>query len=350
MNHIPNGARPAARATASGAEVGVMSNRPSRGAAIAGLGRTDLGKVYGRSARKLAAEAVRLAVADAGLTLADLDGLIVCPGIAGGALDPGLAQLLGLRDLRLLSVLNAWGASAGAAVELAALAIGGGSAATVACVFADTPLRPRTPAGATFGRAGAQPEWHGLAGLRAAAGHRSVNAEYALAARRHMLAYGTTSEQLGAVAVAQRAWAAGNPRAQFRAPITLADHQASRWIAEPLHLLDCCQESDGGVAVVVTSAQRARDLPHPPAVIAAAAQGSGPDQYVMTSYYRDELAALPEMRVVGDGLWRQSGIGPSDVDVAVLYDHFTPFVLLQLEELGFCGRGEAKDFIADGAL
>jgi acetyl-CoA acetyltransferase len=121
-------------------------------------------------------------------------------------------------------------------------------------------------------------------------------------------------------------------------------------VAEPLHLLDCCQESDGGVALVVTSAERARDLPAPPALITGAAQGSGSDQYIMTSYYRDDLTGLPEMGVVGRQLWRQSGIGPTEVDVAVLYDHFTPFVLVQLEELGFCPRGDARHFIADGAI
>src|SRR5215472_2387983 len=127
-------------------------------AAIAGLGLTELGKVYGRSPRRLAAEAVRLAAADAGLEPGDLDGLLVCPGLGGG-LDTGLAQVLGLRDLRLLSVINAYGASAGAAVQLAALAVISGSASAVACVFADTPLRAGTPAGATFGlRGGGGPQ------------------------------------------------------------------------------------------------------------------------------------------------------------------------------------------------
>jgi len=120
-------------------------------------------------------------------------------------------------------------------------------------------------------------------------------------------------------------------------------------IVDPLHLLDCCQESDGAVALVVTSVERARDLPQPPAVITAAAQGSGRDQFVMTSYYRDDIG-IPEMGVVGRELWRQSGLGPSDIATAVLYDHFTPYVLMQLEELGFCGRGEAAAFVADGAI
>jgi len=173
----------------------------------------------------------------------------------------------------------------------------------------------------------------------------------AMAARRYMHCYGATSADFGIVAVADRRQAATNPNAWFYGkPITLADHQASRWIAEPLRLLDCCQESDGAVAVVVTSLDRARDLRSPPAVIRAAAQGAGPDQFTMTSYYRDELTGLPEMGVVARQLWRQAGAGPADIRTAILYDHFTPYVLMQLEELGFCPRGEARDFIAGGAI
>jgi acetyl-CoA acetyltransferase len=176
-------------------------------------------------------------------------------------------------------------------------------------------------------------------------------ATVAMVARRYMHEYGVTSEDLGRAAVADRRHAATNPAAWFYGrPITLAEHQASRWIVEPLRLLDCCQESDGGVAVVVTTAERARDLPQLPAVVAAAAQGSGADQFTMTSFFRDDIAALPEMGVVARQLWAQAGIGPGDVDVAVLYDHFTPYVLMQLEELGFCARGEAGHFIADGAI
>jgi acetyl-CoA acetyltransferase len=176
-------------------------------------------------------------------------------------------------------------------------------------------------------------------------------ATVAMQAQRYLHDYGATSEDFGRVAVADRRHAATNPNAFFYGkPITLADHQASRWIAEPLHLLDCCQESDGAVALVVTSVERAASLRQPPAVIRAAAQGSGPDQYVMTSYYRDDLTGLPEMGVVGRQLWQQAGVGPDDVRMAVLYDHFTPYVLMQLEELGFCPRGEARDFIADGAI
>lgn len=173
----------------------------------------------------------------------------------------------------------------------------------------------------------------------------------AMVAQRYMHVYGASSEDFGRIAVADRKHAATNPKAFFYGkPITLEDHQNSRFIAEPLHLLDCCQESDGGIAIVVTSAERAKDLKNTPAVIAAAAQGSGADQYIMTSYYRDGLTGLPEMGLVGDQLWSQSGLRPSDMQTAIFYDHFTPYVLMQLEELGFCGRGEAKDFIAGGAI
>jgi acetyl-CoA acetyltransferase len=175
-------------------------------------------------------------------------------------------------------------------------------------------------------------------------------ATVAMQARRYMHEYGATSADFGAVAVADRKHAANNPDAFFYGrPITLEDHQSSRMIADPLRLLDCCQESDGAVAIVVTTPERAADLAQVPVSIAAAAQGSAADQYVMTSYYREDIG-VPEMGVVGRELWRQSGLRHGDMAMAVLYDHFTPYVLMQLEELGFCGRGEAPGFIADGAI
>jgi acetyl-CoA acetyltransferase len=339
-------------------------------AAIAGLGLTELGKVYDRTPRRLAAEAVRLAAADAGLELSDLDGLLICPGIAGSVLDVGLAQVLGLRDLRLLSVINAYGASAGAAVELAALAVTSGSASAVACVFADTPLRASTPAGATFGlragacraasgpagarRAGAarvgpageRAQWHGLQGLSAGFGYRSVTAEYALAARRHMARYGTTSEQFGAVAVAQRAWAAGNPRAQLRDPLTIADHQASRWIVEPLHLLDCCLVSNGSIAVVVTGADRAAGLRRPPVHIWGWGQGHPGDQLERGSEFGLRTGAA----AAGPAAMAMAGIGTGDVTMCQIYDCYTYTVVVTLEDYGFCPKGEGGPFAASGAL
>src|SRR5215472_12818929 len=165
-------------------------NASAPGAVIAGLGMTDLGRVFGASQRRLAATAVRLAADDAGLALSDIDGLLICPGIIGG-LDIGLAVVLGLRDLALLSVVNSFGASAVMAVQTAALAVTSGTARAVACVFADTPLRDGVPAGSAFstaerGRPGAElgPAPVGFGGLAAGYGFRSVTVHYALAARR----------------------------------------------------------------------------------------------------------------------------------------------------------------------
>jgi acetyl-CoA acetyltransferase len=168
---------------------------------------------------------------------------------------------------------------------------------------------------------------------------------------RYMHEYGATSEDFGRVAVADRKHAATNPKAWFyEKPITLEEHQQSRWIVEPLHLLDCCQESDGAQAIVVTSLERARDLPNAPAVINSSAQGAGENQDMMTSYYRDAITGLPEMGLVARQLWNTTGLGPDDIQTAVIYDHFTPLVLPQLEEFGFCARGEAKEFLRDGNI
>ena len=117
-----------------------------------------------------------------------------------------------------------------------------------------------------------------------------------------------------------------------------------------MHLLDCCQESDGAQALVITSAKRAKDAPKKPAYLEAVAQGAAVDQHMMTTFYNDDIAQLAEMGVVARQLWATSGLKPSDISMAILYDHFTPYVLMQLEEFGFCTRGEAKDFIGDGRI
>ena len=318
-------------------------------AAIAGIGATEFSKDSGRSELRLAAEAVGAAVADAGLEPADVDGLVTFTQDTNTEI--AVAREVGIPELSFFSRIHYGGGAACATIQQAAMAVATGVADVVVCYRAFNERSGQRFGQVMTGLAGAPTSSGVDAGWSYPMGLSTPAAWVAMVARRYMHEYGATSADFGAVAVADRRHAATNPAAFFHGkPITLADHQASRWIAEPLRLLDCCQESDGAVAVVVTSVERACDLPHPPAVIAAAAQGSGQDQFVMTSYYRDQLAALPELRLVGDQLWRQAGIGPSDVDVAVLYDHFTPFVLIQLEELGFCGRGEAKDFIADGAL
>ena len=324
-----------------------MSER-NAGAAITGLGMTDLGKVYGRSPRRLAADAVRRALADAGLATADLDGLLICPGITGG-LDVSLAAALGLRDLRLLATVSSFGASACAAVEIAALAVTSGAARYVACVFADAPRRRGVPAGTAFGTtggAGELAERRGLAGLAAGYGYRSVTARYALAARRHMERFGTTSGQLGAIAVAQRQWAAGNPLAQLREPLTLAGHQASRWIAEPLHLLDCSLVSNGGIAVIVTTAERAAAAPRPPVHVWGWGQGHPGYQPARGSGFGLVTGAAQ----AGPAALGMAGIGPADVSMCQLYDCYTYTVLVSLEDYGFCEKGEGGGLAASGAL
>ena len=319
-------------------------------AAIVGIGATDFSKDSGRSELRLAAEAVTAAVADAGLTPADVDGLVSFTMDTNTEI--AVARATGIGELTYFSRIHYGGGAACSTVQQAAMAVATGVADVVVAYRA---FNERS--GMRFGQVNA-----GLAAQDNSSGTDNAfsyphglstpAAFVAMVAQRYMHEYGATSEDFGRVAVVDRKHAAVNPNAFFHGkPITLEDHQNSRWIAEPLHLLDCCQESDGGVALVVTSAERAKDLPHTPITIAGAASGSGQDQYIMTSYYRDDLAGLPEMGLVGRQLWEQSGLRPDDMDVAVLYDHFTPYTLMQLEELGFCGRGEAKDLVREpGAL
>ncbi|MFB1048760.1 lipid-transfer protein [Streptomyces chrestomyceticus] len=316
-------------------------------AAIAGIGATEFSKDSGRSELKLAVEAVRAALDDAGLGPADVDGMVTFTMDTSPEIT--VAQAVGIGELSFFSRVHYGGGAACATVQQAALAVAAGIADVVVCYRA---FNERS--GRRFG-AGVQrrePSAEGAAlGWNLPAGLLTPASWVAMAAQRYLYAYGLTPEAFGQVAVVGRRHAARNPAAYFHGrPITLADHAASRWIVEPLRLLDCCQETDGGQALVVTSLARARDLRRPPAVIRAAAQGAGRAQEQMTSYYRDGLTGLPESAVVARQLWRTSGLRPADIDVGVLYDHFTPFVLMQLEEYGFCAPGEAADFVAADAL
>ena len=320
----------------------------SRQAAIAGIGATEFSKESGRSELQLSVEAVQAALADCGLAPRDVDGFTTFTMDTSSEI--AVARELGCGELRFFSRINFGGGGACATVQQAAMAVATGVADVV---VAYRGFNERS--GSRFGQfsvaAAQQVNTNGLDNAWTyPMGLGTPAATVAMQARRYMHEYGATSEDFGRVAVADRRHAATNPSAFFHGrPITLEDHQASRMIVEPLHLLDCCQESDGAVAIVVVSAERARDLRQRPAYVAAAAQGSGVDQFVMTSYYRQDIG-IPEMGVVGRELWRQSGLGPGDIATAVLYDHFTPYVLMQLEELGFCGRGEAPGFVADGAI
>ena len=324
-----------------------MARSLARETAIVGIGATEFSKNSGRSELQLAAEAVREAVADAGLQPGDVDGLSTFTMETNAEIH--VARSAGLGDLTFFSRIGYGGGAACATVQQAALAVATGVADVVVCYRA---FNERSGHRFGSGAARSEPTSEGIAmSWVSSFGLMTPASWVAMFARRYMHEYGATSEDFGRVSVADRKHAATNPKAWFyEKPITLEEHQASRWIVDPLHLLDCCQETDGGQAIVVTTTERARDLPHPPAVVAGAAQGSSKGQESMVSYYRDDIAGLPEMGLVARQLWEQSGIGPSDVQTAVIYDHFTPFVLQQLEEFGFCGRGEAKDFIADGAI
>ncbi|MEU9083061.1 lipid-transfer protein [Streptomyces sp. NPDC048357] len=316
-------------------------------AAIAGIGATEFSKNSGRSELKLAVEAVHAALDDAGLTPADVDGMVTFTMDSNPEIT--VAQAAGIGDLSFFSRIHYGGGAACATVQQAALAVATGVAEVVVCYRA---FNERS--GRRFGSGVQQrePSAEGAAlGWSLPWGLLTPASWVAMTAQRYLHTYHLTPEAFGHVAVTDRRHAANNPAAYFHGqPITLADHAASRWIVEPLRLLDCCQETDGGQALVVTTAERARDLRHVPAVITAAAQGAGRRQEAMTSFYRDDLAGLPEMDVVGRQLWRTSGLRPSDIDVGILYDHFTPFVLMQLEEFGFCKPGEAADFVAADAL
>ncbi|MFJ8954179.1 lipid-transfer protein [Streptomyces sp. NPDC102381] len=316
-------------------------------AAIVGIGATEFSKDSGRSELKLAVEAVHTALDDAGLSPSDVDGLVTFTMDTNPEIT--VAQAAGMGELSFFSRVHYGGGAACGTVQQAALAVASGVADVVVCYRA---FNERS--GRRFG-SGVQhrePSAEGAAlGWNLPFGLLTPASWVAMVAQRYLHTYGLTPEAFGHVAVTDRKYAATNPAAYFyEKPITLADHAESRWIVDPLRLLDCCQETDGGQAIVVTSVERARDLPNPPAVIRAAAQGAGRAQEQMTSFYRDDLTGLPEMSVVARQLWRTAGLGPDGIDVGILYDHFTPFVLMQLEEFGFCAPGEAAGFVAEERL
>lgn len=312
--------------------------------AIAGLGMTELGKVYDRNAAQFGIDAIRLAADDAGIGIPDIDGLLINPGIGGG-IDLQIQRTLGLTDLGYAAQVQAYGSSAGAMVTQAAMAIDAGMATAVACVFADAMLQPSGSSGAAYADLGMHIR-PGLIGLGAASGALSPNAGYALAARRHMDRFGTTSEQFGHIAKSTRDWAVLNPLARFRDKISIEEHQNSRWIVEPLHLLDCCMVSNGGIAVIVTSGERARDLPNPPVHLLGWGQGhpgyrehSGSDFGLVTGAVQSGRTALD-----------MAGLRPADVGIREIYDCYTYTTLVTLEDYGFCAKGEGGQLAASGAL
>jgi len=313
-----------------------------RRAAIAGVGESRLGRVPGVPTLALQREAAEAAVADAGLTFADIDGLLTTPiRVESWAMPCGMvAQELGLSP-RYIATLDVAGASGTGMVHHAAMAVATGQASVVLCVAGQNLLSHRGRDASVKQMAGAgwaHPD------LEAPYGPL-VPTLYALAAQRHMHEYGTTPEQLAEVAVAMRSWAAMNPNAQKREPITVADVLASPMVTSPLHVLDCALVSDGAAAVVVTSAERARDLRRPPVL----PLGCG---YGFSHTYIGEYADLGTTGAVvaGREAFAQAGVTPADIDIAELYDCFTITVIIELEDLGFCAKGEGGAFVSGGRI
>lgn len=310
---------------------------PQLNVAIAGMGLTDQGRHTGASGRELRRQALDLALADAGLTRPDIDGYI----LIGASFED--LRYLGLSPAFAYSLMTG-GASPTASVLVAAGAIATGQATTIACVYGEAyssappKLLPHTTGGTerdissySYG----YPYLYGMVGPAST---------YALAARRHMELYGTTSEDLGRVAVVERDYACVRPGTQgYGQPITLTDHQESRMIVDPLRLLDCSRPTDGGAAIIVTSDERAADLTdHPVSVL-----GGGTSHAIETWWKETMFESMNVDRAARTALG-QAQLSIDDIDVAQLYAPFTIAVLMQLEEYGFCAPGEGGSFVAEG--
>lgn len=311
-------------------------------AAIAGVGLTPQGKLEGSTNLSLQTDAFALALADAGLAKSDVDGLLSEPGTTDmhWALDYlRLGRALGINPVYTGSFAMG-GATAGALVQLAAMAVTSGMATCVACCFGDAAKTgKRRPLLAAGGYLGTETENNSAWGAFGAATWS------ALTASRHMALYGTTSEQLGNVAVAARGHASLNPAAMMRTPISLEDHRNSRMIVEPFRLLDCCLVSDGGACVIVTTAERARELAKPVVTIAGMGQGFTTQDHECPDWWYG-----PHQQDAIQRAYAMAGLGPADVQVAELYDNFTISVILWLEHAGFCKPGEGGPFTENGQI
>ncbi len=314
---------------------------------IAGIGQTEFTK-YGTITRpefQLAIEAVLAACDDAGISPALIDGFA---SYSNDRNDPArIAHALGIPEFGFTSMTWGGGGGGGSA------AVGNGAAA-IAAGYANYVVVYRALAQGQFGRFGqssASGRMSGGFAWETPYGIIAPVAWYAAQVRRHMYEFGTTSLQMGHVAVASNKHAQHNPRAvMYARPITLEDHQNSRMIADPLRLLDCCLESDGAVALILASADRAGDLRQKPVYIAGAAQGSGHRQSIgMGANYRENYATA-NFTEVARRLYRMAGIGPEEIDVAQVYENFTGMVLMSLEDHGFCKRGEGGPFVEGGRI
>jgi acetyl-CoA acetyltransferase len=316
-----------------------MANTLRGKTAIIGAADTQVGVVPGMGATQLCIDAILRALQDAGIDKADVDGLITCNSMA----DPYLYHAEAMAEyLQIFPAycgsIGAGGGTTFAAVQQAACAIASGVCQTVAIASADS-LR----SGLSRERAMAAQSSTGHPQFESPYG-APVPAYYALIARAHMHEYGTTAEQLAAVAVSTRMHAQRNPAAQMRTAITIDDVLGSRMIADPLHLLDCSLVSDGGSAIVMTSAERASGRKQKPVYLLGAGEGHS-HEHISAARSLTRSAASD----AGRRAYQMAGVGPKDIDFAELYDCFTPVVLIELEDLGFCDKGEGGAFVATGA-
>lgn len=314
---------------------------------IAGYGATEFSKNSGRSELRLAVEATLSALKDAGIDPSEVDGMSTFT--MDNNSEQEIHRAIGGKDLKFFTRIPQGGGGTCAPLQQAAMAITTGIANVVVVYRAmnerseyrfGQPMHslPPTSDNVIFA-------YHGFSGLMTPA------AMIALMMRRYMHETGATSLDFANYAVLARKYASTNPNAFFyQKPITIEDHQNSRMIADPLRLYDCCQESDGAVALVVVSAERARDLKQKPVYIRAAAQGSPGGTVSLGGYYKDCIWPYDECAAAARQLYAQSGLSPNDIDAAIIYDHFGPSVFPALEAYGFCAKGEAKEFVKDGNL
>jgi acetyl-CoA acetyltransferase len=315
--------------------------------AIAGIGATEFSKNSGRSEMQLAAEAVTAALADAGLEPGDVDGMVTLE-IDHNSVGE-VQRAIGGGQLTYFSSVAGGGGGGAGCVAHAVQAVATGAAKVVVCYRA---MNERSEY--RFGQpmSMSQPTaQNALFSYQIMHGMATAAAMMAMCMRRYMHETGAGPEDFGTVAVTQRGYAATNPAAFFHGkPISMDDYLSARMVADPLRLLDCCQESDGAVAIVVTGTEQARDLRQKPVLIRGAAQALPNLTMYLNNFYRDDIIPYEETALIAKQLYAMSDLTPDAIDAAIIYDHFIPSVLPTLEALGFCARGEAKDFIKGGTL
>mgnify|MGYP000556997965 CR=1 FL=1 len=318
-----------------------MLDKSLRGkVAIVGVADTEVGVLPGRTPMEMGVEAALAAIADAGLEKGDIDGLVTCNAMAQPMMYHAEATAEYLQIFpRYCIAAGAGGGTTFSIIHHAASAIATGMADVVVVAMADAMRSGLTRDQAMMVQASTgHPEFEQPYGP-------TVPAYYALIAQAHMAEFGTTQEQFAAIAVACRAHAARNPAAQMRDLISVEDVLESRMIADPLHLLDCSLVSDGGAAIVLTSAERAADMKHAPIYLLGAGEGHS-HEHISAARNLTTSAA----KEAGQRVFEMSGMRPADMDFAQLYDCFTPTVLVELEDLGFCEKGEGGAFVESGAL